>query len=281
MGDTTTTTRTQPLGPDGSDIDDSEPRTFLGLSLSQIAGSALAAVTTAVAASFLGVAGTLIGAAFGSVVSTVAGAAYATSLKTAATRVRTTRTVLVRPGPDAVRGASQTDPARVPSGFGAEPVEVTESTGATELSSATTYRSRRRITWKPVAAIAALGFVLGLGLLSVTEGLLGHPVSGSEASGTTIGTVVGGGSDAAPQPSTTPSPTATDPTASPSDSATTAPSDGATTAPGDAGTSTSPTDAGTATPTDGGSTSTTTTDPTTPTDAPTAPAAEQTVPVAP
>ncbi|WP_088288069.1 hypothetical protein [Kineosporia sp. A_224] len=280
MGDTTTTTLTQPLGPDGSDIDDSEPRTFLGLSLSQIAGSALAAVTTAVAASFLGVAGTLIGAAFGSVVSTVAGAAYATSLKTAATRVRTTRTVLVRPGPDAVRGTSQTDPARVPSGFGAEPVEVTEAAGTSGLSAVTTYRSRPRVTWKPVAAVAALGFVLGIGLLSVTEGLLGHPVSGSEASGTTIGSVVGGGADTTPQPSTTPSPTATDPTASPSDGATATPSDGATTVPTDPGTTTSSTDATTATPTDGGSSSTTT-DPVPPADAPTAPAAGQTAPVVP
>lgn len=281
MGDTTTTTRTQPLGPDGSDIDDSEPRTFLGLSLSQIAGSALAAVTTAVAASFLGVAGTLIGAAFGSVVSTVAGAAYATSLKTAATRVRTTRTVLVRPGPDAVRGASQTDPARVPSGFGAEPVEVAETPGPGGLSAATTYRSRPRVTWKPVAAVAAVGFVLGIGLLSVTEGLLGHPVSGSEASGTTIGTVVGGGSDAAPTPSTTPSPSpsATDQTASPSDGAAATPSDAATTVPTDPGATTSSTDAATATPT-GGSTSTTT-DPAAPTDTATAPAADQTAPVVP
>lgn len=270
MGDTTTQTRNQPLGPDGSDTDD-EKRTVLGLSLSQIAGSALAAVTTAVAASFLGVAGTLIGAAFGSVVSTVAGAAYATSLKTAATRVRTTRTVLVRPGADAVRGASQTDPARVPSGFGAEPVELM-------AAQATTYRSRPRVTWKPVAAVAAIGFVLGIGLLSLSEGLLGRPVSGSETSGTTIGAVVGGaGGQTSPQPSSTPSPTATGPTASLTQSATT-PSDAATATPTE-GASTTSSDAATATPGSSGSTAPTT-DPATP-GAATSPAVGQTAPVAP
>ena len=254
MGDATTQTRTLAPGPDGPDTADGK-RTFLGLSLSQIAGSALAAVTAAVAASFLGVAGTLIGAAFGSVVSTVAGAAYATSLKTAATRVRTTRTVVVRPGPDGVRGASQSDPARVPSGFGARPVPLARVEALrTGPDGATTYRAVRtgllaRVPWKPVAAVAALGFVLGVGLLSVTEGLLGHPVSSSASSGTTIGDVVGGSSGSTPTPVTTPSaPASTAPATTPATGTSTAdatpsspvpadgattPADGATTTPGD------------------------------------------------
>ena len=68
--------------------------------------------------------------------------------------------------------------------------------------------SRPRVTWKPVAAVAAIGFVLGIGLLSVGEGLLGRPVSGSGAAGTTIGAVSGGPGDAQPppRPSSTPSP---------------------------------------------------------------------------
>ena len=253
MGDATTQTRTLAPGPDGPDTADGK-RTFLGLSLSQIAGSALAAVTAAVAASFLGVAGTLIGAAFGSVVSTVAGAAYATSLKTAATRVRTTRTVVVRPGPDGVRGASQSDPSRVPSGFGAPPVPLARVDALrTDADGATTYRAQRpgllaRLPWKPVAAIAALGFVLGVGLLTLTEGVLGHPVSSSASGGTTVGGVVGGSSGrSTPSPSTTSSATPTDepaatpaqstaPDATPSspvptDGATSGPTDGATTTP--------------------------------------------------
>ncbi|MEV0583571.1 hypothetical protein [Nonomuraea sp. NPDC050310] len=51
------------------------------LSVPQIAGGALAAVTAAVAASYLGVAGTFIGAAVASVASTVGGAVYTHYLK--------------------------------------------------------------------------------------------------------------------------------------------------------------------------------------------------------
>src|SRR3954453_3085270 len=58
----------------------SEEKPAGGLSLTQICGGALAAVTAAVAASFLGVAGTLIGAGVGSVISTIAAALYSHSL---------------------------------------------------------------------------------------------------------------------------------------------------------------------------------------------------------
>lgn len=260
MGDATTTTPTLAPAPDGPDPAD-EKRTFLGLSLSQVAGSALAAVTTAVAASFLGVAGTLIGAAFGSVVSTVAGAAYATSLKTAATRVRTTRTVVVRPGPDGVRGASQTDPARVPSGFGAAPVTLGRVAAAPSDMDADAATDRAappgllaRVPWKPVAAVAALGFVLGLGLLTVTEGVLGRPVSDSAASGTTLGEVVGGSSGGTSQQTPEPAGTATSP--APAGSSQPAP-DGAPSASAPAaGTATDPAGGAGPTPSDGAPTAT-------------------------
>src|SRR5690349_24090194 len=58
----TTTTTLAPEKPAG------------GLSVTQVSGGALAAVTAAVAASYLGVGGTLIGAAVGSVISTIAAA---------------------------------------------------------------------------------------------------------------------------------------------------------------------------------------------------------------
>src|SRR3954469_9644094 len=64
-----------------------------GLSVTQVSGGALAAVTAAVGASYLGVAGTLIGAAVGSVISTVAAALYSNSLSRAA---RASRTLVVR-----------------------------------------------------------------------------------------------------------------------------------------------------------------------------------------
>jgi hypothetical protein len=76
----------------------SEPeKEGLDLNIHKVAGGALAAVTTAVAASFFGVNGTLTGAAFGSVISSVAAAVYATSLKRAGKKIKTTRSVAVRP----------------------------------------------------------------------------------------------------------------------------------------------------------------------------------------
>ena len=247
MADATTMTRRQAPRPDEPEHEN-EKKTFLGLSLTQISGSAVAAMTSAVAASFFGVTGTLIGAAFGSVVSTVAGAAYARSLQTAAGRLRTTRTVVVRPGPDGVRGTSQHDPARIPSGVGAAQVPTTEvppaggPTHSTATSTATTYRATRRLRWKPIAAVAALGFVLGMGLLSLTEGLLGHPVSDAGTTGTTIGEVVGGGGSSGPEPASTPSGASTG-TATSTSTAT--PEDRATVSP-DAGTTASPDATGTA-----------------------------------
>ena len=64
-----------------------EPRKY-GLSLPQIAGAALAAVTAAVAASYLGVAGTVIGAAVASVASTVGNAIYTHYLKRTAEQLK-------------------------------------------------------------------------------------------------------------------------------------------------------------------------------------------------
>lgn len=58
------------------------------LSVPQILGSALAAVTAAVAASYLGVAGTVIGAAVVSVASSVATAIYTHYLKRTGERVK-------------------------------------------------------------------------------------------------------------------------------------------------------------------------------------------------
>ncbi|MFN0283545.1 MAG: hypothetical protein ACKVZ6_16440 [Kineosporiaceae bacterium] len=251
------TTKTRPTHPRPDD-EPREPTRFLGLSMTQLSGSALAAVTSAVAASFLGVGGTLIGAAFGSVVSTVAGAAYASSLQTAAGRVRT---VVVRPGRDGVRGASQDDPGRVPSGIGADQVPVADvllaATDAAAPPGEGPRRSRRGIRWAPVAAVAGLGFVIGVGVLTLTEGLLGHPVSDGGGSGTTVGRVV----DAQPAADPTPSP-------APTDAATATPTEGAATGTvGPTGPATSPTDVATSAGAPSGPTDSASVTP--PTDAPT------------
>src|SRR3954449_987794 len=69
------------------------PRTpRLGLSLSQLVASALAAASAAFGASYLGVAGTIIGAAVASVIATLASAMYTSSLERTRTVVHGTVT---------------------------------------------------------------------------------------------------------------------------------------------------------------------------------------------
>ncbi|GAA0912298.1 hypothetical protein [Nonomuraea longicatena] len=65
-----------------------EPRRKFELSVPQVLGGALAAVTAAVAASYLGVAGTVIGAAVASVGTTVGGAIYTHYLKRTGEKVK-------------------------------------------------------------------------------------------------------------------------------------------------------------------------------------------------
>jgi hypothetical protein len=87
----------------------------LELSGTQVAASALAAVSSAVAASYLGVAGTVIGAGFGSVVATISTAFYQLSLKRTnetLKKVVPVSTVIVRQS--GAHGHGQGDAADVP-----------------------------------------------------------------------------------------------------------------------------------------------------------------------
>jgi hypothetical protein len=220
---------------DSPDRDDgSEPSPRLGLSLAQVAGGALASVTAALAASQLGVGGTISGAAFGSVVSTVAATLYAHSLKTAAQRLRNTRTVLVLP---ARGGPSQSDPAAVPPTLdGSDVREAEVDDGALERSGPpgrpaggdpADARPGHVLTrlWKPVLGLAALVFVLAMATIAATELLIGHPVSAGTGNGggTTIGRVFRD-ERADEVPATAPTPSPTDTSVAPEDSATPEPS---------------------------------------------------------
>ena len=86
-----TDTLTRPQGnvavPD-TDTPEKAPG-YLGLSLTQVLGGALAAVSAAALGARLGLAGTLTGAAIGSMVSAVAAAAYTESLRRTRTVIRT------------------------------------------------------------------------------------------------------------------------------------------------------------------------------------------------
>src|SRR3954447_15666809 len=172
-----------------------------GLSVTQVSGGALAAVTAAVGASYLGVAGTLIGAAVGSVISTVAAALYSNSLSRAA---RVSRTLVVRQTLAPLAPRPEPEVADPPGESRPEPHPLRGSLW-------------QRINWKPVLLVAAGVFVAAMAVISVSELVLGHPFASTKESGTTLSNLGGSSS----QPSQTP--TSTD-TATPSTSGSATPS---------------------------------------------------------
>jgi hypothetical protein len=201
-----------------------------GLSLIQLSGGALAAVTAAVAASFFGVAGTLTGAAVGSVISTIAAALYSNSLSRAA---RVSRTLVVRQTLAPAAPRPQPEVAEPPGEPRPEPHPVQDSVW-------------QRINWKPVLLVAAGLFVAAMAVISVSELVLGHPIANTSGSGTTLSNLGGSSS----QNTNTPTPTSTD-TPTPSSSATETPTPSASGAARDASPNpsvTSPSTAGTTVP---------------------------------
>jgi hypothetical protein len=214
----------------------------LGLSATQVAGGALAAVTATVAASYFGVAGTLVGAALGSVVSTIAAALYSTSLTRAA---RVSKVLVVRPAGSGTGPleASAQDPSAVPPVVPPEP--LVEDTPWW-----------RRLAWKPVALVAGLLFVGTLAVVQVSELALGRPLSNPSGSGTTLTNIGGGGSPVPDSPPATPSPSVPSPTDTPSPAGTPTPSTSApsgtpTTTPGSPAPTSPPSPSTTASPTEG------------------------------
>ncbi len=166
----------------------------LGISATQVAGSALAAVSAAFAASYLGVAGTVIGAALGSIVATVGTATYTASLQRGGQVVRRT----VRTGPSVGASAPRVRPP------------------APERT-----RSLPALPWPRLALAAAAVLAITLGTLTAVEQLTGQPVStltaGGSAGGTTLGKVTGAGKPVVSQPTGSRAPTdatSTDPTPS-------------------------------------------------------------------
>ncbi len=185
-----------PTTPHASTLADTPQRDrerFFGLSAAQVAASALAAGTSAFAASTLGVAGTLIGALVGSLIATIASAVYSHSLRRAGQRLR-----VMRPVP--VRGDASSEP-RVVEG----PV-----------------RREQPRTWPRVVVGVAAGALLAVGAITGIESLLGHPISDSSGSGTSVGTVIGDSGRPArqPKPAKAPAPSATTPASVPTSTAT-------------------------------------------------------------
>lgn len=195
---------------------------------SQVAASALAAVTAALLGSTMGVAGTVIGAGLASVVSTVGGVLYLRSIqrtrnsmllvrsRVVARAGTTTVTVTERPAAGETAEATEREtgeggPAAEADGIGRagelgragemdEAGQVGE-TGEThqagrsgeagqvgETEAARGAPAGRRRTWAVVVAGSLAAFVLGMAVITGVEWLRGEPISGGE--GTTLSKIV-------------------------------------------------------------------------------------------
>lgn len=133
-----------------------EQRNF-ELSVPQIVGSALAAVTAAVAASYLGVAGTVIGAAVVSIASTVATAVYTHYLKRTGDRVKqhTLSAWREQERQDEGKGLLAAAAHATPPGD--------DEPGDTLVMPVPVPPGRRRLPWGRVAVAAALVFAVSMG----------------------------------------------------------------------------------------------------------------------
>ncbi|TDC03453.1 hypothetical protein E1267_26150 [Nonomuraea longispora] len=150
-----------------------EQRTF-ELTVPQIMGSALAAVTAAVAASYLGVAGTVIGAAVVSVASTIAGAVYTHYLARTSDRVKQ-RALVVRPAEPAGDGTAEEETAG----------RAEEGEKAPAVPAAVPVR--RLPSWTRLGAAAAVVFALSMGGIlvyqAVTRQTVHEQVTGKQPKG--------------------------------------------------------------------------------------------------
>ena len=205
------------------------------LSITQVVGGALAAMTAAALGSRVGVAGTVVGAALASVVAAVASTIYTSSLRRTSKTVSTVWRTRVRP--DGHGGTTTVVEETTPDGTTIEPVtsapptwaEATADPGsasAVDADQPDDRQRRRRIGWKPVVVAAELAFADAAVAQTGLELATGRSLSGG--GGTTVGQVTEGRDAATPKPSPTPtrrasaSPTATrsaDPTAVPSTAA--------------------------------------------------------------
>ncbi len=214
-----------PNNTDHNGSDDSSEdakKKVLNLSVTQIAGGALAAMTAAALGSTLGVAGTVAGAAVASVTAGVAGSLYTASLRTGSDRVRT---VLRGKGTD---GAAAPGPS-VASDITTDPNTLDESQVAPKwdplpLERPASKRSAGSFPWKRAIAVSLSVFVLAAVLITGYERVSGEPLSGG--TGTTVSRIGNDSSagsddgDPGPKPGATPSsstPSATE--SAPSESA--------------------------------------------------------------
>ena len=170
------TTENESEGTDTSSIE-TKPRK-LDLSLSQVMGGALAAMTAAALGSRLSVAGTIIGAAVASVVAAVGGAVYTASLRHTQEKVRTAWIGRWNDTPTSVEVVRD----HVDASADAAPAQRTAPLGGGAL-----IRSGLRLPWKTALLGALVAFGVAIAVLTGLELVSGHALSGGE--GTTLSQV--------------------------------------------------------------------------------------------
>jgi len=223
--------------------EDTEPR--LGVSWAQVAGSALAAVSSAVLLSTLGVAGTVIGAAVGSVAATIGTAVYTRTLDVSREQVaaqaaalrRVTRarreldeavaarsrgdvaadTGITRAGreldeAEEVLAATGADPAAQPA-----PDDEADSSDVRRAGWLSQLRAAgwpAQLSWRRLGVAAAAVFLVAMGVITAFELTTGRAVSGytggsDRQTGSTIPGLGRTEDNRTPTPSDSPSPGAT------------------------------------------------------------------------
>lgn len=211
-----TDTRPNPPTPDTGNAKDVEQKTF-DLSLTQVVGGALAAMTAAYLGSRMSVAGTVIGAALASIVAGVAGSLYTASLRHTRDRVRSVWTGRTNSTPTEV---VVTRELSVPDwGQGATAASTAPAVAAANRP-VPLWRTGR--LWKRIAVGAVATFALAVGAITGLELVSGEALSGGE--GTTVSRVrepqaAAPSDEQSNQPSESPSASPSDePSESPSES---------------------------------------------------------------
>lgn len=192
-----------------------ETKRLFDMSASQLAGGALAAMTSAVIGAQLGVAGTVVGAAVGSLVAGVAGSLYTVSIKRTKDKISSAivgkagdTTVSVAPVSEDTVVWEDWDTTSRPTAAEALP---SPAPVAADTLVGRSGRQKSRLPWKPILVSTFAVFLLAIAGITGFELVSGQAISGGQ--GTTITQVSDGGSGSTDdEPAETSSSTSSDDT---------------------------------------------------------------------
>lgn len=181
-------------GPAAAPGEDAEEKSTdeLGVSVTQVAAGALAAVTAAALGSTLGVAGTVVGAAVASVVTTVGSAVYRRSLERTQERLRA-RVIGGRGGSESDEAPERKPDARDGVNDDHEATVLLGPLGsvAPRGKPTSTGRGALRTRWPVLLGASVVVFVVGMLLVTGVELIRGAPLAGGSG-GSSVGHLFGG-----------------------------------------------------------------------------------------